>query len=196
LLVHNVSPQPSRQPLQQRVSAAILDGAARVFVVAGEQASMSQVAEAAGVARATVYRYFPNRDALLDELIREALDEVDRRLTSARIDEVAPEEGISRLVRALVEVGDPFVLLARERARANPEQYERMLLVPMRRLFERAQTNGDIRGDIPDGRLSEAVVGLVTGMLTSPVPLGNEDLIATITTLLLDGARARGPRRQ
>jgi TetR/AcrR family transcriptional regulator, mexCD-oprJ operon repressor len=196
LLVHNVSPQPPRQPLQQRVSAAILDGAARVFVVAGEQASMSQVAEAAGVARATVYRYFPNRDALLDELIREALDEVDRRLTSARIDEVAPEEGINRLVRVLVEVGDLFVLLARERARSNPEQYERRLLVPMRRLFERAQTIGDVRRDIPDGRLSEAAVGLVIGMLTSPVPLGNEDLIATITTLLLDGARARGPRRQ
>ena len=178
------------------MSAAILDGAARVFVVAGEQASMSQVAEEAGVARATVYRYFPNRDALLDELIREALDEVDRRLTSARIDEVVPEEGISRLVRVLVEVGDPFVLLARERARSDPEQYERRLLVPMRRLFERAQTIGDIRSDIPDGRLSEAVVGLVIGMLTSPVPLGNEDLIATITTLLLDGARARGPRRR
>jgi TetR/AcrR family transcriptional regulator, mexCD-oprJ operon repressor len=191
-----MSPQPSRQPLQHRVSAAILDGAARVFVVAGEQASMTQVAEAAGVARATVYRYFPNRDALLDELIRETLDEVDHRLTSARIDEVAPEEGISRLVRVLVEVGDPFVVLARERARSKPEQYERRLLVPMRRLFERAQTTGEIRSDVPDGRLSEAVVGLVIGMLTSPVPLGNEDLIATITTLLLDGARARGPRRQ
>jgi TetR/AcrR family transcriptional repressor of mexCD-oprJ operon len=190
-----VSPQPSRQPLQQRVSAAILDGAARAFVEAGEQASMNQVAEAAGVARATVYRYFPNREALLDELIREALDEVDRRLTAARIDEVSPDEGISRLVRALVEVGDPFVLLARERARSNPEQYERRLLVPMRRLFKRAQSSGDIRGDISDIRLSESVVGLITGLLTSPAPLGNEDLIATITTLLLDGVRPRGPRR-
>src|ERR1700744_687934 len=140
-----MSPGTARQPLQQRVTAAILDGAAGVFVTFGDQASMNRIAEAAGVARATVYRYFPNRDALLDELIRIALEEVDQRLTSARIDEVAPEEGISRLVRALVEVGDPFVLLARERARANPEQYERMLLVPMRRLFERAQTNGEIR---------------------------------------------------
>lgn len=157
---------------------------------------MNQVAAAAGVARATVYRYFPNRDALLDELIRVALDEVDRRLASARIDELPPEEGISRLTRALVEVGDPFVLLARERARTNPEQYERRLIVPMRRLFERAQKIGDIRGDIPGGRLSESFIGLVTGLLTSPAPLGREDLIAMITALFLDGARARGPRRQ
>src|ERR1700742_629284 len=112
--MNDVSPQPSRQPLQQRVSSAILDGAARAFVLGGEQASMNQVAESAGVARATVYRYFPNREALLDELTREALDDVDRRLTSARIDEVPPEEGINRLDRVLVEVGELFVLLARE----------------------------------------------------------------------------------
>jgi TetR/AcrR family transcriptional repressor of mexCD-oprJ operon len=191
-----VSPLASRQPLQQRVTAAILDGAARVFVVAGEQASMNQVAEAAGVARATVYRYFPNRDALLDELIRVALDEVDRRLASARIDEVDPEEGITRSVRALVEVGDLFIVLARERKRSDPEQYERRLTVPIRRLFERAQKLGDIRADISTGRLSESFVGLITGLLTSPAPLGTEDLIAMITTLFLDGARARGPRPQ
>jgi TetR/AcrR family transcriptional repressor of mexCD-oprJ operon len=191
-----VSPQTSRQPLQQRVTTAILDGAARVFVMSGEQASMNQVAEAAGVARATVYRYFPNREALLDELIRVALDEVDSRLASARIDELPPEEGITRLTRTLVEVGDPFVLLARERARTNPEQYQRRLIVPIRRLFERAQKIGDIRGDLPSGRLSESFIGLVTGLLTSPAPLGREDLIAMITSLFLDGARARGPRRQ
>ena len=190
-----MSPVTSRQPLQQRVTEAILDGAATVFVASGEQASMNQVAEAAGVARATVYRYFPNRDALLDELIRIALQAVDQRLTSARIDEVAPEEGVARLVRALVEIGDPFVLLARERTRSNPEQYERKLIMPMRRLFERAQTMGDIRGDISARRLSESVVGLIIGMLASPAPLGKDDLIATITTLFVDGARARGPRR-
>jgi len=62
-----------RQALQQRVAAAILEGAAQIFAVQGEQASMNDVADAAGVARATVYRYFPNRDALLDELARAAV---------------------------------------------------------------------------------------------------------------------------
>jgi hypothetical protein len=46
-------PAPAPRPaLQERVAAAILDGAARLFAVEGEQASMNDVAAAAGVARA------------------------------------------------------------------------------------------------------------------------------------------------
>jgi AcrR family transcriptional regulator len=184
-----------RQALQQRVAAAILDGAAQIFALQGAQASMNDVAEAAGVARATVYRYFPNREALLDELARAAVSDVDARLESARIDEVAPEEGIARAVRALVDVGDGFVLLTRERLRSDPEQFDRRLTQPLRRLFERGQAGGDIRDDITSARLTESLIGLIVGVLTSTPSLGREDMIATITGLFLDGARARGPRR-
>jgi TetR/AcrR family transcriptional repressor of mexCD-oprJ operon len=185
-----------RQTLQQRVAAAILDGAAQIFAVQGEQASMNDVAEAAGVARATVYRYFPNRESLLEALARAAVSDVDARLASARIDEVAPEEGIARAVRALVDVGDSFVLLARDRLRSDPEQFERSLTQPLRRLFERGQASGDIRDDIASARLTESLIGLIVGVLTSTPALGKEDMTATITGLFLDGARARGPRRR
>jgi TetR/AcrR family transcriptional repressor of mexCD-oprJ operon len=185
-----------RQTLQQRVAAAILEGAAQIFAVQGEQASMNDVAVAAGVARATVYRYFPNRENLLDELARAAAAEVDARLASARIDEVAPEEGIARAVRALVDVGHSFVLLARERRRSDPERFESELTQPLRRLFERGQAGGDLRDDITSARLTESLIGLIVGVLTSTPPLGKEDMTATITGLFLDGARARGPRRR
>ncbi len=183
-----------RQALQQRVAAAILDGAAQIFAIRGEQASMNDVAEAAGVARATVYRYFPNREALLDELAQAAVSDVDARLTSARIDEVAPEEGIARAVRVFVEVGESFVLLARERVRSEPERFEGKLSQPVRQLFERGQASGEIRDDIASARLTESLIGLIVGMLTSTPALGKEDMAATITGLFLDGARARGPR--
>lgn len=189
------APAP-RPALQQRVAAAILDGAAEIFALQGEQASMNDVAEAAGVARATVYRYFPNREALLAELSLVAVNDVAGRLASARIDEVAPEEGVTRAVRALVDVGNWFVLLARERRRSDPECFERQLTEPIRRLFERGQAIGDIRQDITSARLTESLIGLIIGVLTSRPPLGREDMIATITSLFLDGARARGPRRQ
>lgn len=155
---------------------------------------MNDVATAAGVARATVYRYFPSRDALLDELKQTAAGEVDARLTAARIDEVAPEEGIVRAVRALVGVGDAFVLLTRERRRSDPQQLQRELIEPLRRVLARGRADGSIRDDVAGGRLAEALVGLTVGMLTSDPPLGAEDMTATITGLFLEGARRRAPR--
>ena len=67
-----MSESAPRQTLQHRVSAAILDGAAQIFAVQGEQASMNDVAEASGVARATVYRYFPSREALPADEVADA----------------------------------------------------------------------------------------------------------------------------
>ena len=58
-----------RPGLRERVASAIVEAAAVVFAARGDSASMSDVAGAAGVARATVYRYFPSRDALLEALI-------------------------------------------------------------------------------------------------------------------------------
>ena len=183
-----------RQALQQRVAATILDGAAQLFAAQGDQASMNDVAVAAGVARATVYRYFPSREVLLDELAKAAVSEVNARLESARIDEVEPEEGIARAVRALVDVGDSFVLLARDRLRSDPERFEREVTQPLCQLFERGQAAGDVRADIASARLTESLIGLIVGVVRSTPPLGKEDMIATITGLFLDGARARGPR--
>jgi TetR/AcrR family transcriptional regulator, mexCD-oprJ operon repressor len=182
--------------LQQRVAAAILDGAAHLFASGGEQASMNEVAEAAGVARATVYRYFPNREALLDELAQTAVRDVEARLASARIDAVPPEEAVARAVRALADMGNLFVVLARERQRSGAERLERGLVDPLHQLVERGQASGDIRDDITAVRLTESLIGLIVGMLTSTPALGREDMTATITGLFLDGARARGPRRQ
>jgi TetR/AcrR family transcriptional repressor of mexCD-oprJ operon len=188
------SNQPERQPLQQRVAAAILDGAAHAFALQGDQANMNDVAAAAGVARATVYRYFPNREALLDELAQSAVRDVEERLTSARIDAVPPEEGIARAVRALLDAGDPFVLLVRLHPRSEPERFERSVMRPLRELFERGQADGDVRSDIPSARLAESLLGQIVGMFTSAPSLGREDMTSMITALFLDGARARGPR--
>src|SRR3954462_3666652 len=91
-----------RQPLQHRAPPPTPHPPAQTFALQGARASMNDVAEAAGVARATVYRYFPNREALLDELARAAVSDVDTRVESARIDEGAPWGGIARAVRALV----------------------------------------------------------------------------------------------
>jgi AcrR family transcriptional regulator len=170
------------------VSAAILEAAARVLAAGGERASMADVAAAAGVARATLYRYFPNRRALLDELGRVALADAATRLASARIDAIAAPEGIARAVRALVEVGDSIIVLARERVRPDPDEYERTLAGPLRSLFERGRSTGEIRDDVPTAWLAESLVGLVVSVLSAGPALGREDTIAAIASLFLEGA--------
>jgi TetR/AcrR family transcriptional regulator, mexCD-oprJ operon repressor len=186
-----MSAAASRSALQQRVIDAILEAAAGVIAARGESASMSDVAAAAGVARATLYRYFPNRQALLDELASLAVADAEGRLAAARLKEVATHEGVTRVVRALVEVGDAFIVLARERVQPDAEQFEHGVGDPLRQLVERGQGSGDLRDDVPATWLTDALVSLVVSVLRSRPATGREDTIARITTLFLDGARRR-----
>jgi TetR/AcrR family transcriptional repressor of mexCD-oprJ operon len=181
-----------RQALQERVAAIILEAAARVLIARGEQASMTDVATAAGVARATVYRYFPNRQSLLDELARSAVRDAGDRLAAARIDEIPVADGIARAVRALVDVGDLFVVLARERLRPEGEQFERHVRGPLRALVERGQAAGQIRADVPSAWLADALIGVVVNVVSSPLQRGREDTVAAIAGVYIDGARQPG----
>jgi AcrR family transcriptional regulator len=182
------TPAPS---LRDRVATAILEAAAGVLArPGGEQASMNDVAVAAGLARATVYRYFPNRQSLLDELARLAVREAGDRLADARLDDVEVDEGLSRAVRALAAVGDRLVILERERVRPDPAEFERAIVEPLRRLFDRGRASGAIRTDVPTSSLGEALVGLVVSVLRSAPSLGVEATTSVVTSLFLDGARA------
>jgi TetR/AcrR family transcriptional regulator, mexCD-oprJ operon repressor len=60
-----------------------------VLAERGGNASMADIADAAGVGRATVYRYFPTRDALLDALCKAGTEDLQRRLGEAGLDRIA-----------------------------------------------------------------------------------------------------------
>jgi TetR/AcrR family transcriptional regulator, mexCD-oprJ operon repressor len=176
-----------RQALHQRVAAAIMEAAAHIFAQRGDDANLGDVADAAGVARATVYRYFPNRRRLLDELARMAAEDAHERLTSARIDEVPVEEGLSRAVRAFVDLGDAFVVLVRERDRNEAREFERLVATPIRRLLEAGRSAGRIRQDIPTAWLAESLFGLVASVQRQR-SLGRDDTVAAIAAVFLRGA--------
>jgi TetR/AcrR family transcriptional repressor of mexCD-oprJ operon len=180
-----------RPTLQKRVSAAILEAAAELLARRGEAASMSDVAAAAGVGRATVYRYFPSREALLEELAELALTTAGDRLGAAGLANVSVEEGLARAVRVLVGVGDYFIVLARERVRPDAAQLEERLALPLRALLERGQETGEIRADVAASWLTETLLALVVSVLLARPPLGEEDAAAAITSLFLDGSRGR-----
>ena len=98
-------------------------------------------------------------------------------------------EAFARAVRALVAVGDYFVVVARESARPDPGEFERRVASPLRGLIERAQSLGEVRDDLPASWLMESLIGIVVSGLHARPSLAIEDTVEGITSVFLDGAR-------
>jgi TetR/AcrR family transcriptional repressor of mexCD-oprJ operon len=182
----------ARPQQYDRTASAILDAAAHVLADRTE-ASMSEVAAAAGVGRATLYRYYPSREALLDALAREALIDLGARLADAGLDRASVPEAIERIVRAVVAVGDRYVVLAREQIRPDPADSDRLFRAPLQSVFERGVHESVLRADVPVDVLLELFGGLLGAAvrLVGERRIGLEEIAATTTALFLDGARAR-----
>lgn len=174
--------------LQGRVVDALLDAAARAFARRGEAASMSDVAAEAGVARATVYRYFGNRGALEAAVAERGVARARQALRSGRIEEVSAEEGVRRSVRALHDMGEAFAVMLRRRADGGLPAFDAEVAGPLRRLLHAGQRSGEIRGDVPAAWLAESLLGLVGHAVVIPPGAGKEDTLASIAGLFLDGA--------
>src|SRR5260370_38234471 len=74
--------------LRDRTTAGIIDSAAMVLAERGEAASMEEIASSAGIGRATLYRYFPNREELLGAIAAASVQEL-----AGRVKRAAPEAG-------------------------------------------------------------------------------------------------------
>lgn len=93
----------------QQSTARIL-AAAKTVLTADPNASLEQVAEEAGLARATVHRRFSSRQALLDALVRELNAHYVRALEQARVRTAPPVVALHRLTELAFElkISHPF----------------------------------------------------------------------------------------
>lgn len=85
---------------------AILGSAAAVLAGQGmDKASMSQIAVQAGVSKALLYHYYPSKDALIFEIIRSHLAELEEAVAAAAADTgaLAPRERLRALIGAVLE---------------------------------------------------------------------------------------------
>jgi TetR/AcrR family transcriptional repressor of mexCD-oprJ operon len=164
----------------------ILVAAARVLA-GREAAGMAEVAAAAGIARGTLYRYFPTRESLLRALEAAANEEAGRRLEEANLDQVPVEEALARATRALVAVGEHFIVLLRERRPPEPG-----FTAPLVALIERGREGGQIRSDVPVATLVESLLVLIGACVRTgrALGMGAEDISSSALRLFLTGARA------
>jgi TetR/AcrR family transcriptional regulator, mexCD-oprJ operon repressor len=182
-----------------RTPAAILATAARVLADRPE-ASTGDIAAAAGVGRATLYRYFPTREALLEALEAQAHEELAARITDAGLDRVPVPEALERLLRAFLAVSDYYIVLVRElgKDRHGMDQHHKKeldseLMAPIRAVFQRGVDDGTFRDDLGIDALMGLFGGIVLASLKAGVPrtLGVEETAATVVSYFLDGARRR-----
>jgi AcrR family transcriptional regulator len=184
----------TRSPvLRDHVATGLLDVAAGVLAERGTETSMSDIAEAAGVSRATLYRYFPNREALLGALKDAAMADLSGRLDDARLDAAPAAEAIARLTRALLTVASKYRALMLFKTSAEEAEAEQAFIAPVHALFERGAREGAFRPDLPARTLSELYVSLLEGVIRRTLDgrLGVEDASAAITTVFLAGAGSR-----
>jgi AcrR family transcriptional regulator len=191
------TPATGANPRYDRTAAAILDAAAHVLSERGAGANMADVAAAAGISRATLYRYFPDRDALLRALASHALTAAAARLADAGLERAPVEEAIERIVRALTAVGDRYAVVVREQVESDPAEIERLVTAPMRAVFNRGVEGGTFRQDIPAEVLVELFGGALAAALrlTERGLLGIEEASSAAASVFLDGARRKDPPR-
>ena len=116
-------------------------------------ASMTQVARRAGVARATVYVHYPTREALIEAVRERSFAEVAAVIAEAQPGWGEPLEALVRVVAAAWRhLGRYHGLVAITTSTQAPEELHGQhasALAPLLPLIRRGQRSGALRGDVP-----------------------------------------------
>lgn len=158
-------------------------------------ASMEQLAQAAGISRATLFRRFASRASLITELCRAAAQAYVRAIDGAAPEEGTPTQALARVVDALGRLVPVVGLLGLQ---PLSEHVEASLLAhtaqtdeKLRRLVRRGQEGGEFRVEVDPEWFLAMLTWLPVGAADS-VRLGRltadaaqRHLAATLTTALL-----------
>lgn len=166
--------QPPSTGMRERIIAAGF----QVLLQQGEnKASMGDIATAAGVSRGTVYRYFGDRDRLLDAVIEHSThvywDAIDARLVDSMHLGDKIEARVRTSIRFSKGLGDMHSsgsvdlyrrLFASDSSRTVKLSVERT--IPM---LELARERGELRGDLDIHAAAEWITRIVLSLIWLPV---------------------------
>jgi AcrR family transcriptional regulator len=99
-----------RSGVRTRTRSAILAAAASVLA-RDRTATLSDIAEASGVGRTTLHRYFPDRESLIEAAVKDSIQAIQQSVTEAVLDQGPPLDAMRRAVAAMVAVGDRLMFV-------------------------------------------------------------------------------------
>jgi AcrR family transcriptional regulator len=175
----------------ERNRQRILAAAADVLSERGLDATLDEVARAAGVGVGTVYRRFPDKESLIEELFRDRIDAMVREAERALTEPDPWQALVSYLDFAIALMAGNmglrqllmFSTYGKERICYARDQMRPVI----NKLVERAQASGDVRPDFAGTDLK-----MIVFMLSSVAEYASAsrpDLWRRYLTLLIDGLR-------
>lgn len=175
----------------QRNRDAILDAAKELFAESGE-VPMYEIARRAGVGQATLYRHFPDREAIAAALAAEQLDRLERLAANRAGD----PDAFFVLLRAIVDGqarchgGLHDILQEDPNTRTGLEEFNHRLVELLRHPIRDAKAAGTLR---PDLTIDDVVLlmAMVHGALDALAdPAGRAAAASRALTLTIDGLAA------
>ena len=165
----------------------VLAAAREAFAEGGESTALEEIARRAGVGIGTLYRNFPNRQALLEALYIDEVEEVCR--SAEQLDGADPWQDLNDwLERFIAYIGTKRALAAEL---LNYLDHDAPLFQTSRAslyaagepLLKRAQEAGAVRPDVTIADVIQMVVGI------AKLPAGNSSQVEHILRIALDGLR-------
>jgi len=172
----------------------ILETARDVFSERGPGAPLDEIARRAGTGIATLYRRFPDRKALMLEVVRDAIEQTVEEARLAASEEPDPFRALARYMHRVIDARTAAVIpallgevpLDGEQLRQARETGP----AAVQALVDAAQQAGTLRPDV-----TAADIGLLIVRLSRPLPGGfapgiDSGLSHRHLDLVLDGLRA------
>lgn len=190
----DITAQPQAKPRRadaQRNYEKVLRAAREAFTETGASTSLEEIARRAGVGIGTLYRHFPNRQALLEAVYVGEVEDLARSV--AEFDGLSPWDAFVAFVRRFVGYMATKQALAAEmldyvdRDAAVFQHSRAVLFAAGEPLIERAQAAKVVR---PDTNFSE-VIQLLGGC--AKVQNAAPEQIEHLVDIAIDGLRYREP---
>jgi len=193
---------PEARPLRrdaERNRQLILGAAKVVFAQRGLDAPLDEIAKEAGLGVGTVYRRFPNRDALIEALFDDTLDFM-QRVIDASVAKPRAWDGLAHFMTEMLEKqgrdkGLRDAMIAREKRltecgdKAKSDLIRDMVEPAIYDMVDRAQAEGDLRADVT---ATDVAVLMIAGVgIVEFTTLVDPDSWRRQLSIILDGLRAR-----